>query len=60
MGPIAFSMSDLSMPDAVEQLERQMILDALEETGWNKTKAAKKLGVSRRNLIRKVQAFELE
>ena len=48
-----------TLPEAVEALERRMILDALENTSWNKTRAARTLGVSRRNLIRKVQAFRL-
>ena len=49
-----------TLPEAVEALERRLILEALESTGWNKTRAARKLGVSRRNLIRKVQAFRLQ
>ncbi|MCA9564907.1 MAG: sigma 54-interacting transcriptional regulator, partial [Myxococcales bacterium] len=49
-----------SLPDAVEALERRMIREALDETGWNKTQAAKRLGVSRRNLIRKVQSYDME
>ena len=48
-----------TLPEAVEALQRRMILDALESTAWNKTRAAQKLSVSRRNLIRKVQAFGL-
>jgi DNA-binding NtrC family response regulator len=51
---------DMEMPEAVEKLERAMILETLRETGWNKTEAARILGVSRRNLIRKVSHFELE
>lgn len=54
------SFEGMELPDAVEQLERRMILDGLQETGWNKTHTAEKLGVSRRNLIRKVKRFELE
>ncbi len=48
-----------SLPEAVRALELRMIREALEETGWNKTRAAARLGVSRRNLIRKVQSLEL-
>lgn len=53
-------LSSMSMPDAIEQLERRMILEGLQRTGWNKTQTAKDLGVSRRNLIRKVATYELE
>lgn len=50
----------LSMPDAVERLERQMIGEELRRARGNKTKAADALGISRRNLIRKVQAYGLD
>lgn len=56
----AFTAIDLKLPDAVEKLERQMILESLRRTGWNKTKTAEQLGVSRRNLIRKIASYELE
>ena len=49
-----------SLPDAIRALERRMILDALERCGWNKTRAAAELEVSRRNLIRLVQKYELD
>jgi DNA-binding NtrC family response regulator len=58
--PIALSSMGMTLPEAVEQLEEQMIMAALEDTGWNKTQAAKQLGVSRRNLIRKVSKMGLE
>ena len=49
-----------SMPDAVEALERKMIGDELKRARGNKTKAADALGISRRNLIRKVQAYGID
>jgi DNA-binding NtrC family response regulator len=51
---------DMQLPDAIEQLERTMILRQLRETGWNKSQTARDLGVSRRNLIRKVSQYDLE
>ena len=51
---------EMTIPEATEQLERKMLLDGLRETGWNKTRTAENLGVSRRNLIRKVKDYELE
>ena len=51
---------DQTLPAAVEALERSMIEVALRRSRWNKTRAAEDLGVSRRNLIRKVQAYGLE
>ncbi len=49
-----------SLPDAVEALERKMITAALEKYRGNKTRTAEALGISRRNLIRKVQGYGLE
>ncbi len=49
-----------SLPDAVKELERRMIRQALIEHDWNKTRAAAQLQVSRRNLIRLVQKYELD
>jgi two-component system response regulator HupR/HoxA len=53
------TLAGLTLPAAVEQLERRMIGDALARTGGNKSHAALLLGVSRRNLIRKVRALGL-
>ncbi len=49
-----------SLPEAVEALERKMITSALTKSKGNKTRAAEALGISRRNLIRKVQSYGLE
>ena len=46
-----------SLPDALERLERSMIYEHLKASRWNKTKAADTLGISRRNLIRKVEKY---
>jgi transcriptional regulator with GAF, ATPase, and Fis domain len=54
------SGSSLNLPEAVSRLEEQMILEALRRHGWNKSRASKTLGVSRRNLIRKVAHFNLD
>lgn len=42
----------------LSQVERATILATLEECGGNKTKTAKKLGISRRTLIYKLHEFE--
>jgi transcriptional regulator with PAS, ATPase and Fis domain len=49
-----------SLPAAVEALERRMIGAAMRRHNGNKTRAAEDLKVSRRNLIRLVQKYELE
>jgi two-component system response regulator AtoC len=44
----------------VKEAEKQLILRALKECGGNRTAAAKKLGVSRRTLHRKLHSHQLE
>ena len=49
-----------SLPAAIEALERRMIGAAMRRHGGNKTRAAEDLKVSRRNLIRLVQKYQLD
>ena len=49
-----------ALKEALESIERQMIVDALKRTGGNKSEAARQLGISRSNLIAKAQSFGLE
>lgn len=37
----------------------QAILQALEKTGWNKSKAARLLGISRRTIYRKIEEHKI-
>ncbi|MCU7861381.1 MAG: sigma-54 dependent transcriptional regulator [Candidatus Thiodiazotropha sp. (ex Lucinoma kastoroae)] len=46
--------------DKMEQLERETILDALEKTRWNRTAAAKKLGMTLRSLRYRLEKFGIE
>ena len=41
----------------VDEMEKRMIIQALEKTGGNRTKAAEKLGISRRTLHRKLNQY---
>jgi len=43
-------LPDIALPDYLETIEKQAIINALEKTGQNKTAAAKLLGVSFRTL----------
>ena len=45
---------------AVEQVERQYILKALRETGWNKSEAAKLLDLNYKTLREKIKEYALE
>ncbi len=48
------------LKDAIEELEKEMILEGLRRTGWNKSRLAKELGISRAGLIMKVDKYNLE
>jgi DNA-binding NtrC family response regulator len=44
----------------VTEAEKQLIIRALKETKGNRTLAAKKIGMSRRTLHRKLHTYQLE
>ncbi len=44
----------------LEEAERNLILEALEKTGWNKTKAAKRLDIPRHVLIYRLKKFGID
>jgi len=49
-----------SLEDYLEQIERKLIVDALEATRWNKTAAAKQLGITFRALRYRLKKLELD
>jgi transcriptional regulator with PAS, ATPase and Fis domain len=49
-----------SFRDAVADLERRMIVDALTQTAGNKTKAAQILQLPRRTIIRKIDSYGID
>ena len=51
---------DGKLKDAIENLEKNMISEGLRRTGWNKSRLAKELGISRAGLIMKVEKFGLD
>ena len=51
---------DGSLKEALEQLEKTMILEGLRRTGFNKSRLAKELGISRAGLIMKVEKYGLD
>ena len=44
----------------LEQLERSLVVQALERTGWNQTRAAVLLGVNRDQIRYRIEKFKLE
>ena len=61
-------IADVTTPEAamvagnltVEEAEKQLIIRALQDCKGNRTEAARKLGISRRTLHRKLHAYHLE
>jgi DNA-binding NtrC family response regulator len=49
-----------TLPDAIEQLEKQLIIQALEKTNGNKMQAAKVLGIYTSALYRKISKYGLD
>src|SRR5215475_1892072 len=49
----------VSLGRTVEDVERQRILEALQATGWNITRAARRLGVTRNVLRYRIQKYGL-
>jgi DNA-binding NtrC family response regulator len=45
------------LPQRIASLEKKMVLEALEKTGGNQSRAAKLLGIPRRTLINRIEAF---
>ena len=45
---------------SLEKAERELISRALQETGWQKTKTASLLGITRATLYAKVKQYNIE
>jgi len=48
------------LKDSMDSIQKKMVLDALQKYRWNKSQAAKDLGVSRRGLLKMIERFELD
>jgi two-component system NtrC family response regulator len=46
-----------SLPEQVERLEKELVMEALRVTGGNQSKAAERLGLSERNLRYKLKKW---
>jgi two-component system, NtrC family, response regulator PilR len=58
--PAAVSDVDGELERYLDEVERERILEALERTRWNKTQAAKLLGISFRALRYRLEKLEIE
>ncbi|MGB9822791.1 MULTISPECIES: sigma-54-dependent transcriptional regulator [Thermodesulfovibrio] len=53
-------ISNFSLKECLENFERNLIIKTLQECGWKKTEAAKKLGISRKALWEKIKFHGIE
>jgi DNA-binding NtrC family response regulator len=61
-GPVRLS-DRVELPVAgidLEQLERSLLVQALQRTGWNQTRAATLLGLNRDQIRYRIEKFQLE
>jgi|GEM_PF-3407027 len=48
-----------ALEESVERFERRLILEALEESDWNRRKAAEKMGIPRTTLLSKMRRLSI-
>jgi DNA-binding NtrC family response regulator len=58
-GPKAAPPPSLCLKQILAETERRVIGEALAQTGWNRTRAAELMGISRRQLFDKIQEYGL-
>jgi len=58
--PASAAAEGLKLEPYLDQVEKQRILDALEQTRWNKTAAARRLGISFRALRYRLEKLGLQ
>jgi len=61
-GPAAGPGNVINLPDegySLEQLEREVVVQALERNGWNQTAAARFLRIPRHTLIYRMEKYEI-
>ncbi len=54
-----FPKKGINLKQTVEDFEREIILEALEKTGWVKNKAATILGLNRTTLVEKLKKMKI-
>lgn len=58
-GELECARTDTTLTEATEQMERAMVVRALERTRGNRTQAAKALGLTRQGLLNKIKRYDL-
>ncbi len=49
-----------TLQEVTERIEKQMVLEALETAGGNRTQASKLLGITRQGLLNKIKRYDIE
>jgi DNA-binding NtrC family response regulator len=49
-----------TLKEATAQVERQMILDALRQSGGNRSQAARIVGLTRQGLLNKIRRYAID
>ena len=53
-------LSDATLQQTVERLEKKMIIDALRKSGGNRSQASRTLGVTRQGLLNKIGRYKID
>ncbi len=53
-------VNGMTLPEATERMERQMVTRALRDTNGNRSKAARLLGLTRQGLLNKIARYKIE
>jgi two-component system response regulator AtoC len=56
---VATTTGGMQLKEALAETERRLIAQSLEQCNWNRTKAARQLGISRRQLFDKIRQYGL-
>ncbi len=53
-------VNEMTLAEATQRVERQMVTRALRESGGNRSQAARNLGLTRQGLLNKIARYEIE
>jgi Nif-specific regulatory protein len=57
---ISIPATDCTLQEVTQRIEQQMIVEALEKTGGNRSQAARILGLTRQGLLNKIARYRIE
>ena len=57
---ISIPGKDMTLQQVIERIERQMVSEALQETGGNRSRAARILGLTRQGLLNKIGRYGIK